>query len=133
MINLAVMPRFLLITIFSIIWAFKSWVITLMSLRAHVQRVKQEVTSSVMVEKIVIGLVVVIALGGHWWLILWIKFKVDEGAILNLLKQAKTQTFHRVEQIADPLKMAQKRVAMVCNKSQKIKVNPIDDASWGLN
>jgi hypothetical protein len=58
-----------------------------------------------MAEKIVIRLVVIIAFVAHW-LIKKIKFKVDEGAIINLLKQAKIQEFNSIQHIYANLKLA---------------------------
>ena len=74
-------------------------------------------------EKVIIALVVIVTLIAHWWIYQWIKFKIDEGTILNVLKEAQEasgSTSLAFEALATHTHISVKRVNAVCTKSKNI-------------
>ena len=74
-------------------------------------------------DQIIIGIVVVVVLGAHWWLYQWVKFKVDEGTIMKFLQESGDHNSCYAEVISSNTSIAIKRVSIVCSKSKIIKNN----------
>lgn len=85
-----------------------------------------------MEDKIIIAIVVVVVLGAHVWLFMWIKFKIDEGTVVKFLKGLEANS-SSLEAIASNTSIAQDRVATVCGKSKLIKRHATNRESWCLN
>lgn len=86
-------------------------------------------------DQIIIGIVVVLALGAHYWLYLWVKFRIDEGVVLAYLQGDDGDLSDRpcsTESISLETDIKIKRVLAVCNKSNKIKVRPEAIDSWSI-
>lgn len=81
----------------------------------------------------IITIVVVVVLGAHGWLFLWIKFKIDEGSIIKFLKEHEDKNGSDVEAISLNASIAAARVARVCTKSKAIKRNVMEKELWCLN
>ena len=63
----------------------------------------------------------------------FVKFKMDESAILNLIKQGNgEQTFLNNHEISNKLNMKVTRVSEVCAKSTSINENTSQKDSWCL-
>jgi len=85
----------------------------------------------------VIALVVIIVVIAHGWLFLWVKFKMDEGAILKFIQdtaptdeQANGQLSVSSEIIATHTSIARDRVSLVCRKSRHIEAIPESHEHW---
>jgi hypothetical protein len=80
-----------------------------------------------MEQKIILAIVIFVSLLAHVWIYRWIKFKMDEGAVLRYLKdlptQNKTSNSHGIttEIVSSALTMREARVKAVCEKSAEIK------------
>ena len=88
-----------------------------------------------MADPIIIGIVVVLTLGAHYWLYLWIKFRIDEGVVLVYLQADSadlTDSFFSTKAISLETGISVKRVLIVCNKSNKIKMRSQDSDSWRI-
>ena len=83
-------------------------------------------------EKILIGIIVVVFLGAHLWLFLWIKFRVEEGSIIKSLKEVKDVNCSNEETISLDTGIAVNRVITICTKSKIIKRNAMEKGSWCL-
>lgn len=86
-----------------------------------------------MADQIIIGIVVVLALGAHYWLYLWVKFRIDEGVVLAYLQGedgAVSEPPCSTEVISLETDIKVKRVLVVCNKSNKIKMCQKAIDSW---
>ncbi len=83
-----------------------------------------------MQDKIIIGFVVVVVLGAHAWLFLWIKFKIDEGAIIKFLKESEDENCGSVEKMATATAIPVARVASICTKSKAIKKQALGKQLW---
>ncbi len=71
-------------------------------------------------DKLIIAIVSLIAIAGHVWLYRWVKFKIDEGAILNFLEQG---TAHSCADIATAASLKEERVRKICNRSLQLCEN----------
>ena len=71
-------------------------------------------------DMVVIGLVVVVTVAAHIWIYLWVKFKIDEGAILRLLEESEKGAVLASAVIAAHTNIKPGRVAAVCGKSKGI-------------
>ena len=72
-----------------------------------------------MESKIIIAVVVVVALAAHIALYRWVKFKIQEGVILQFIRDA-----------GETGAPDHQRVAVVCGKSPQIHADPDVDNSW---
>lgn len=86
-----------------------------------------------MQDKILIGVIVVVVIGAHAGLFLWIKFKVEEGVIIKFLKESSNKECASVGEISLATAIAEARVATICTKSKAIQEHAIEKESWGLN
>ena len=79
-----------------------------------------------MEQKVILGVVILISLCAHIWLYRWMKFKMDEGAIIRYLKDAqeiqeiKQDRQIPFEDIALNISMDLERVKTVCAKSKEL-------------
>jgi hypothetical protein len=82
---------------------------------------------------VVIGLVVIVTVAAHIWIYLWVKFKIDEGAILRLLEESGKGAVLASAVIASHINIKPGRVAAVCGKSKGIvtSVHAVDE--WCIN
>lgn len=81
-------------------------------------------------DMVVIGLVVIVTVAAHVWIYLWVKFKIDEGAILRLLEESGKGAVLASAVIAAQTNIKPGRVAAVCGKSKGI-VNSVHAAdAW---
>jgi len=86
-----------------------------------------------MESKIIIALVVVVAIAAHIALYRWVKFKIQEGVILQFLRdagEAGAPDHHHADAIAAHTEMSPQRVAIVCVKSPQIHPDPDVENSW---
>jgi hypothetical protein len=83
--------------------------------------------------KVIVMLVVVVALIAHVALYRWVKFKIQEGVILQFLRDAAEEGApdHRhATAIAVHTQLSAERVATVCARSKEIIADPEDGQSW---
>ncbi len=73
-----------------------------------------------MVDMVVIGLVVIVTVAAHVWIYLWVKFKIDEGAILRLFEESEKGVALASAVISSHSNIKPGRVAAVCGKSKGI-------------
>lgn len=85
-----------------------------------------------MADQIIITIVVVVVLGAHGWLFIWVKFKMDEGTIIKFLQQPDDYDSHCTEEISTNTNIPKKRVTSVCSKSQFIKRSSGKTDGWEL-
>lgn len=71
-------------------------------------------------DMVVIGLVVIVTVAAHVWIYLWVKFKIDEGAILRLLEESGKGAVLASAVIAAHTDIKAGRVAAVCGRSKGI-------------
>ena len=89
-----------------------------------------------MKSQIIVALVVLVAGSAHIALYLWVKFKIQEGVILQFLRDAGeggAPDHHHADVIAAHTQIAPKRVEMVCRKSVEIHSDPQVENSWRAN
>lgn len=85
-----------------------------------------------MEQKIILACVIIISLIAHVWIYRWIKFKMDEGAILRYLNDLSSEELPikthlcTTEKISETLAMKHARIVFVCEKSKDITFK--DDA-----
>jgi len=83
--------------------------------------------------RIIIALVVLVAVAAHVALYRWVKFKIQEGVILQFLRDAReggAPDHHHADAIAAHTEMSVERVASVCRKSAEIYSDPEVGNSW---
>jgi len=86
-----------------------------------------------MESRIIIALVVVVAVVAHIGLYRWVKFKIQEGVILQFLRDAGdagAPDHHHADAIAAHTEISPQRVAVVCSKSPQIASDPVVENSW---
>jgi hypothetical protein len=86
-----------------------------------------------MKSEIIIALVVLVAVAGHVALYRWVRFKIQEGVILQFLRDARERgdpDHHHADAIAGNTKISAKRVAVVCRKSMDIHADSDVENSW---
>ena len=86
-----------------------------------------------MESRIIIALVVVVAVAAHIGLYRWVKFKIQEGVILQFLRDAGetgAPDHHHADAIAAHTDISPQRVAAVCGKSPQIHCDPEVENSW---
>jgi len=82
---------------------------------------------------IIIAVVVVVALAAHIALYRWVKFKIQEGVVLQFLRDAGetgAPDHHHADAIAAHTDISPQRVAAVCGKSPQIHCDPEVENSW---
>ncbi|WP_286977220.1 hypothetical protein [Pseudomonas sp.] len=85
--------------------------------------------------KVIIAIVVIVALIGHYWLYKWIKFKIDEGMVLKFLRDAagtNPETRHTAQDMAEALLLPPDRVRAVCTRSPEIIATQDSPDTWSL-
>ncbi|WP_027948799.1 hypothetical protein [Haliea salexigens] len=83
--------------------------------------------------KIIVALVVIIAVAAHVVLYRWVKFKIQEGVILQFLRDAREEgapDHHHVDAIAAHTGLSVARVKTVCEKSKQVLPDPAVAHSW---
>lgn len=85
-----------------------------------------------MPDKLVIALVVVTVIAAHLWLYHWVKFKMDEGVILQFLRDGSDSPSCSSEAIAAHTGVAVDRVAAVCGRSKGIESIAQGQDAWRL-
>jgi len=85
-----------------------------------------------MINQIAIAVAVIVSLGAHYYLYIWVRFKVDEGLVLNYLQQNNSGS-HSTEKIVSEIALKPKRILLVCRKSKKIISCPNSEGSWLLS
>ncbi len=86
-----------------------------------------------MKSQIIVALVVLVAVAAHIALYLWVKFKIQEGVILQYLRDAGeggAPDHHHANAIATHTDISAERVAVICRKSVKIHSDPEVEDSW---
>jgi len=86
--------------------------------------------------QIVIGIVVLVAVAAHIALYRWVRFKIQEGVILQFLRDAGESgapDHHHVDEIAAHTELPAERVEQVCRKSVEIQSDPQVENSWRAN
>lgn len=86
-----------------------------------------------MESRIIIAVVVVVALAAHIALYRWVKFKIQEGVILQFLRDAGEMgapDHHHADAIAAHTDISPQRVTAVCGKSPQIHSDPEVENSW---
>jgi len=74
-------------------------------------------------EKWVIAAVVIVTIAAHVWLYRWVKFKLDEGLILEFLQDSGPSCDDSLdfELISTATRLTAERVVAVCSRSQAIQ------------
>jgi hypothetical protein len=90
-----------------------------------------------MEQEITIGIYVVIGVavifGIHGWLHKLVKFKMDESAIVNFLKDSGSDfEFYSTSAISSGTEIPLERVTLVCSNSKAIERNAKHEESWYL-
>tara|TARA_R110001599_G_scaffold57591_6_gene158337 strand:+ start:34147 stop:34416 length:270 start_codon:yes stop_codon:yes gene_type:complete len=83
--------------------------------------------------KIIVALVVIIAVAAHVVLYRWVKFKIQEGVILQFLRDAREEgapAHHHAAAIAAHTQLSAEQVAAVCARSKEILADPQAEHSW---
>jgi len=83
--------------------------------------------------KIIVALVVIIAVAAHVVLYRWVRFKIQEGVILQFLRDAREEgapAHHHAAAIAAHTQLSAERVAAVCARSKDILADPQAEHSW---
>jgi hypothetical protein len=86
-----------------------------------------------MTSELIIALVVLVAVAAHVALYRWVKFKIQEGVILQFLRDAACEgapDHHHADAIAAHTRLTAERVAAVCRKSAGIQADPDVANSW---
>ena len=86
-----------------------------------------------MKSQIIIALVVFVAVAGHVAIYRWVKFKIQEGVILQFLRDAlrgSSSGHQHANAIAENTGISAKRVALVCQKSDEIHSDPEQENCW---
>lgn len=73
-----------------------------------------------MLNNIVLALVVIVAIAAHYYLYKWVRFKMDEGAVIQYLKETPTDCALDVGQLAQAVELSEKRVTEICRKSKEV-------------
>ncbi|MEH6587558.1 MAG: hypothetical protein V7720_13425 [Halioglobus sp.] len=84
-------------------------------------------------EVIIIAAVVIVAIAAHVLLFHWVKFKIDEGVILQFLRTTTDDNStgrQPTHTIITSTQLPPARVAFICRKSREIKADPGSDNSW---
>lgn len=84
-------------------------------------------------DKIIIAVVVLVVVAAHFWLYAWVKFKMQEGVILQFLRDSGECAFHSSSAISAHTNITIDRVAAVCNKSRQIGKSKESGDAWSLN
>ena len=83
--------------------------------------------------EIVITLVVSVAIVAHVLLYRWVRFKIQEGVILQFLRDARDEggpDHHHADAIAARTGISVGRAIAVCRKSTQIRSDPEVENSW---
>ena len=83
------------------------------------------------VQNVIAALIVALII----WGIAWLRFKIDENNILNILKKSKTETeytFRGEPFLSSESNLSEDRTHKVCAKSKKITRNKNEKKSWRL-
>lgn len=86
-----------------------------------------------MKSQIIIALVVFVAVAGHVAIYRWVKFKIQEGVILQFLRDALrggSAGHHDANTIAENTGISSRRVAVICQKSAAIHSDPKLHNCW---
>jgi hypothetical protein len=86
-----------------------------------------------MESKIIIALVVLVVVAVHIALYRWVKFKIQEGVILQFLRDSQEEgapDHHHADAIAVHTGIPVARVAAVCLRSREIHSDPEAENSW---
>ena len=82
-----------------------------------------------MINQTIITMVVVISLAAHYYLYIWVKFKMDEGLVLNYMQESNSEC-HTIEQLVSAVAIKPKRIVLICSKSKKIRSSPSLENAW---
>lgn len=74
-----------------------------------------------MTERLIIAAFAIGSIGVHWLIYLWVKFKIDEGVIINLFAELHANRALSTQELSTLADIKISRVAEVCKKSKKIK------------
>lgn len=81
----------------------------------------------------IIAIVVFVALVAHVWIFMWVKFKMDESAIINLLKKHAGNHVCSTDEIATSTDLKTARVAKICTSSKAIVTHHQSNNQWCLS
>lgn len=84
-----------------------------------------------MTDILIISSIVVLVILAHYWLYLWVRFKIDEGVIINFIQKSADNADSTL--IAAQTNLTTERVITVCTKSSRIIIkNHREDKVWTL-
>ena len=86
-----------------------------------------------MESQVIIAVVVVVAVAAHIAIYRWVKFKIQEGVILQFLRDALrggSAGHHDANTIAENTGISSRRVAVICQKSDAIHSDPKLQNCW---
>jgi len=72
---------------------------------------------------LIISMVSLVAIAGHVWIYRWVKFKVHEGAVLDVLTNDQSSSGLTAAAIAAAAQLHADRVNAVCERSKQITTN----------
>lgn len=78
-------------------------------------------------DKAIIAIVSLVAIAGHVWLYRWVRFKMDEGALLNALENGQP---HSSGELASGTSLKVDRVQQVCTRSPLIEPDKTSPELW---
>ena len=76
----------------------------------------------------IISIVSLIAVAGHVWIYRWVKFKVHEGAVLEILSHDPAGAGLADAEIATTAQLHVDRINVVCERSKQITAT--DSGHW---
>jgi len=79
----------------------------------------------------IVGIISLIALAGHVWIYRWVKFKVHEGVVLEILSNAPGRTGRTAEDIAAQAQLQDDRIIAICERSKQISAS--SSGHWQTN
>ncbi|WP_250658233.1 hypothetical protein [Alkalimarinus coralli] len=74
-----------------------------------------------MSETVVVCIVVIVALIAHIGLFNWIKFKMDEAAVVSFFKAQSENAISNLDAISASTGIRRSRVSNICHKSKALK------------
>jgi hypothetical protein len=89
-----------------------------------------------MKSQLIVALVVLVAVAAHIALYLWVKFKIQEGVILQFFRDAGAAgapDYHHTAAISAHTKITLKRVTKVCRRSTRIHSHQRDETAWRVD
>lgn len=89
-----------------------------------------------MIEKVVLVIVILVTIAAHVLLYKWVKFKMDEGLVLQFFQSSAGGSkgkYYRAEDISAETTLSVDRVSSVCSRSKRVNGNADEIRLWCLS